>query len=62
MVMIWGGVGGWVALQIESGRWRGLAHEDRVCRECERGEMEGVNHWLLSCPTLIGYRKRGSTC
>ena len=40
-------------LQIESGRWRDIACEERVCRECERGEVEDVNHsWLLPWPML----------
>ena len=57
MVMIRGGGGGTAPLQIESGRWRGLAREERVCRECERGEVEDVNHWLLSCPALAAERE-----
>ena len=38
-------------LNLEGGEaW--LVNKQRVCRECERGEVEDVNHWLLSCPTL----------
>ena len=42
-------------LQIESGRWRDLAREERVCRE--RGEVEGINHWLLFYPALAVERE-----
>ena len=28
-----------------------------MCRECERGEVEDVNHWLLSCPALAAERE-----
>ena len=43
--------GGSVSFQIETGRWKGVPREERVCRECEMTEeIEDCNHWLLRCP------------
>ena len=36
-------------LEEWSGRRRGIAREERVCKECESGEVEDVEHWLLRC-------------
>ena len=33
---------GTAAFQIETGRWHGVKREDRICKECESGEMEDV--------------------
>ena len=30
-------------------RWHGLKREERVCKECDSGEVEDVCHWLLQC-------------
>ena len=43
--------GGTAAFQIEIGRWRGMKREERICKECQSGEVENVCHWLLQCPT-----------
>ena len=41
--------GGIAAFQIEVGRWQGVTRDDRVCKECQSGEVEDVCHWLLQC-------------
>ena len=41
--------GGTAAFQIEMGRWHGVKREDRICKECDSGEVEEVCHWLLQC-------------
>ena len=41
--------GGTAAFQVETGRWQGVMREDRVCKECNSGEVEDVTHWLLRC-------------
>ena len=41
--------GGTAAFQIEMGRWHGVKREERVCKECDSGEVEDVVHWLLQC-------------
>ena len=49
--------GGTAAFQIETGRWRGVAREDRICKECGKGEVEDVEHWLLRCETWKTHRE-----
>ena len=41
--------GGTAEFQIEVGRWQGVMRDDRVCKECQSGEVEDVCHWLLQC-------------
>ena len=38
------------AIQVEVGRWRGVKREEKICKECQSGEVEDVCHWLLRCP------------
>ena len=42
--------GGTATFQVELGRWQGVRREDRVCKECNSGEVEDMGHWLLRCP------------
>ena len=43
--------GGTAPFQIETGRWKGVPREQRLCRECTTNEeVEDCNHWLLRCP------------
>ena len=48
---------GMAALQIETGRWREVAREERVCKECESGEIEDAEHWLLICEAWKSHRE-----
>ena len=32
------------------GRWWGVKRKERICKECNSGEVEDVVHWLLRCP------------
>ena len=32
--------GGMAELRIETGRWRGLKREERICKNCRSGEVE----------------------
>ena len=41
--------GGTAGFQIETGRWRGVTRQERVCKECDSGEVEDVDHWLMRC-------------
>ena len=47
------------AFQIEMGRWHGVKREERVCKECNSGEVEDVGHcnWLLQCSAWDDFRK-----
>ena len=49
--------GGTAAFQIETGRWRGVAREERVCKECESGKIEDAEHWLLRCEAWKSHRE-----
>ena len=46
--------GGTAAFQVEVGRWRGVKREERICKECQSGEIEDV----LPLPFLITLNKR----
>ena len=41
--------GGTVELRIETGRWRGLERQERICKCCESGEVEDVEHLVMRC-------------
>ena len=49
--------GGTAAFQIGMGRWHGVKREERVCKECDSGEVEDVGHWLLQCSAWDDFRK-----
>ena len=49
--------GGTAAFQIEMGRCRGMKREERVCKECDSGEMEDVCHWLSQCSAWDNLRQ-----
>ena len=49
--------GGTAAFQIETGRWRGVIREERVCKECESGEIEDAEHRLLRCEAWKSHRE-----
>ena len=51
--------GGTAAFQIKVGRWQGVTRDDRVCKECQSGEVEDVCHWLLQCPAWDHIRRPG---
>ena len=39
--------GGTAGFQIETGRWRGVTRQERVCKECDSGEVEDVYRSLV---------------
>ena len=50
--------GGTAALEVETGRWRGVSREGRVCRSCRSEEVENVEHWLLRCTGMAEEREK----
>jgi len=38
-------------------RWHGLKREERVCKECDSGEVEDVCHWILQCSAWNSLRQ-----
>ena len=49
--------GGTAAVQIKAVRWQGVTRDDRVCKECQSGEVEDVCHGLLQCPAWDHIRR-----
>ena len=41
--------GGTAGFEIETGRWRGVVREERVCKLCDSSEVEDVGHRLMRC-------------
>ena len=50
--------GGTARLEIETGRWRGVKREERFCKNCQSGEVENVEHWLLRCTGMAEEREK----
>ena len=50
--------GGTAVLEVETGRWRGVSREGRVCRNCRSEEVENVKHWLLRCTGMAEEREK----
>ena len=50
--------GGTAALEVETGRWRGVSREGRVCRNCRSEEVENVEHWLLRCTGMAEEKEK----
>ena len=44
--------GGTAEFQIEVGRWQGVMRDDRICKECQSGEVEDVCHLAATMPCL----------
>ena len=41
---------GILPIEIEKGRWRGKPREERLCKQCNTGVVEDMNHFLMDCP------------
>jgi hypothetical protein len=40
---------GTLPIEIERGRWRGVSSGNRLCKQCESGQVENLNHFMLQC-------------
>ena len=47
--------GGTAEMRIETGRWCGLRRDERICKMCDRGEVEDVEHFY--CTVQAWWRK-----
>ena len=45
-------------LEIEKGRYKGIDAEKRLCKFCNRNEVEDEVHFLLKCPLFDKERKQ----
>ena len=43
-------------LRIESGRYRNIARENRLCENCTLGEIEDEEHFVTTCPLYYAHR------
>lgn len=48
---------GVLPLAIETGRYQDIPLESRICRVCNRNEVEDEEHFLLDCPLYLDLRK-----
>jgi len=44
------------SLAVETGRWRGLPREERVCQRCGSGAVDDVRHMVFDCDQLMDER------
>jgi len=42
-------ISGTLPIELERGRWRNLPRARRLCKQCENGEIETLEHFLFSC-------------
>ena len=49
--------GGTAELRIETGRWCRLQRDERICKMCDKREVEDVEHILLHCNGMAEERK-----
>ena len=50
--------GGTAELWVETGRWVGVKQEERICAQCNSGEVKDVEHFLLRCSCVDSERER----
>ena len=41
---------GTLPLEVEKGRWRNVPLPQRICKQCDLGEVEDLDHFVLKCP------------
>ena len=50
--------GGTAELEVETGRWRGVRREERICKNCRGGEVEDVRHLVMRCTYVEEEREK----
>ena len=50
--------GGTAELEVETGRWRGVRREERICKNCRGGEVEDVGHLVMRCTYVEEEREK----
>ena len=45
-------------LPIETGRWRGIPRNDRICPKCQNNVLGDEHHFLFECPTFLESRSK----
>ena len=49
---------GTAELRIETGRWRGLERQERICKCCESGGVEDAEHLGMRCAHVKEKREK----
>ena len=49
--------GGTAELRVETGRWCGLSRGERLCKNCDSGEVEDVKHFVCRCVFVAEERR-----
>ena len=44
-------------LEVETGRWRGVSRDQRICKNCTLNKVEDENHFLFECGMHVTERK-----
>ena len=45
--------GGTAELRSGTRRWCGLGRDERICKNCDAGEVKDVEHFLLRCVCMV---------
>ena len=51
--------GGMAELRIETDRWCGISRDERIYKMCDEGEVEDVEHFLLTVMVWYGREEKG---
>ena len=49
--------GGTAELRVETARWCGLSRGERLCKNCDNGEVENVKHFVCQCVFVAEERR-----
>ena len=47
---------GILQLEVETGRYKNTSLEERICKLCDKNEVEDEFHFVISCPIYSNYR------
>ena len=50
--------GGTAELGVETGRWRGVRREEKICKNWSGGEVEDVGHLVMTCTYVKEEREK----
>ena len=45
-------------MEVETGRWRGVRREERICKNCRGGKVEAVGHLVMRCTYVEEKREK----
>ena len=45
-------------LRSETSRWCAVSWDERICKTCDAGEVEDLEHFLLCCACMVEERRQ----